>query len=248
MKKKIAIGIIVGLLFAGVLAGACYVYLGDLYTYSSRHVLTLKDFSDDDSLRAGPANFVVVSFWQGSPDVAAGEPVAVIPYSFPYDKAFTFCWETGAAIFNEYMMFHYANGREVFRLDAGGDCVTEVLASAAYEMRFYRDDTTSELPIFIRPFPDIAFTWFDPYSPPEPTQFILTTNVCRECNLAGGDFFQANFEGCDFTKADLTNAYLYRANLTDAILTDATLSGANLSLATWTDGRTCAEGSSGTCD
>lgn len=126
MKQKIIVGVIVGLIFTALLAGACYFYLGDLL-YRSGHVLTLKDFSDDDSLRAGPANFVVVAFWQTPTDVGEGEPVAVIPCAFPYDSAFSFCWETGAATFDEYMMLHYANGREVLRVDAGGECVTEVL-------------------------------------------------------------------------------------------------------------------------
>lgn len=57
-------------------------------------------------------------------------------------------------------------------------------------------------------------------------------------NLSGTDLRYTNL-----THADLTNANLNRANLRGADLTGAHLGGA-----TWTDGRTCAAGSVGTCD
>lgn len=247
MKRKFILAALL-IILAVVAAGACFFYVGDLYTYRSPLVLTLKDFSDDNQLRAGPANLVVVAFWEGSTGAAEGEPVAVIPYTFPYDSGFTFCWEVGSETYDEYMVLHFAGGRELLRVDAGGDCVTEILPSAAYEMKFYRDDVTSLFPIFIRPYPESAYSWFDPYDPPEPRQFNITTNECRGCTLSNGDYYQANFVECDLTDASFISAYLYRADLTDAVIDGAVFDGANLSLATWTDGRTCAEGSTGSCD
>ena len=60
------------------------------------------------------------------------------------------------------------------------------------------------------------------------------------------------WHGCGLTGANLTGAYLYGAYLIEADLTGADLSGANLSgadlsLATWVDGRDCAQGSIGEC-
>jgi hypothetical protein len=60
--------------------------------------------------------------------------------------------------------------------------------------------------------------------------------------LHDADLGNANFSGANLTGADITEAYLVGANLTDANLT-----GAILDQATWTDGSTCASGSTGEC-
>ena len=81
-------------------------------------------------------------------------------------------------------------------------------------------------------------------------------------DLSGADLSQADLVGADFSKANLsganlagsrlswaklTNADLSRANLKGAYLASTDLAGAKLSGATWTDGKTCKEGSLGGC-
>ncbi len=81
-------------------------------------------------------------------------------------------------------------------------------------------------------------------------------------NLKGANLMLANFEGAHMHATNLQKSNLMLANLAGASLLDADLSGANLrganlqntiliqanfSGATWTDGRTCAEGSIGEC-
>lgn len=261
--KKITITMTLLVAFAAMLAGACFVYIGDLYSYGSRHVLTLKNFDEDSGLRAGPANFVGVVFWRVRTDLVEGDPVATIPYTFPYSGDFTFCWEVAAEATAEYMTLIDADGVEIMRIDAGGDCVTQSIGEERYEMRFFRDDISVEVPIFIRPDPDITNYWFDPGDAPTPTSFVISTNACPGCNMAVGDYFNARFNGTNFVGADLYESYLYQArlvgaDLTDADcrgaifefadLTDAVLDGADFTYATWTNSAVCNAGSIGFCN
>jgi len=71
-------------------------------------------------------------------------------------------------------------------------------------------------------------------------------------NLSGADLsnatlYSANLSGANLGNANLSGANLYDANLTKADLKGAILGNANLTGATWTDGRKCKQGSTGTC-
>ncbi len=68
------------------------------------------------------------------------------------------------------------------------------------------------------------------------------TNVCPGCNLS-----RANLHKAELAKANLHGADLVEANLSEAKLDGTNLAQADLSGATWTDGRTCAQGSIGEC-
>ena len=83
------------------------------------------------------------------------------------------------------------------------------------------------------------------------------SNNCEKCDLSGAklsgldlsyaELTSANLSGANLGNANLSGANLYDANLTKADLKGAILSNANLSGATWTDGRKCKQGSTGTC-
>lgn len=71
-------------------------------------------------------------------------------------------------------------------------------------------------------------------------------------NLSGADFRgadleKANLQGANLTDVNFKNADLEEVNLKGATTKGANFSGAELEFATWTDGRTCAEGSVGGC-
>lgn len=66
--------------------------------------------------------------------------------------------------------------------------------------------------------------------------------------MLAADLRSTQFMNADLSSANLTDADLRGARLTGAQLTSTVLSGALLEGATWTDGRTCASGSIGTCD
>lgn len=81
---------------------------------------------------------------------------------------------------------------------------------------------------------------------------ILSNSELIDADLRGANLSGANLSGADLTGANLMGANLFRANLTNANLFDANLNDARLSVAdmrnaTWSDGRTCAEGSIGSC-
>jgi uncharacterized protein YjbI with pentapeptide repeats len=74
----------------------------------------------------------------------------------------------------------------------------------------------------------------------------------ENANLTGANFRkaeveEANFKNANLTDADFTGADLEEANLKGAIIKGATFKGAELEYAIWTDGKTCAAGSVGSC-
>lgn len=66
-------------------------------------------------------------------------------------------------------------------------------------------------------------------------------------DLDGADLRRADLRDADFVNANLRGARLDGADLRGADLTNAELDGAHLDGATWTDGRTCANGARGGC-
>ena len=71
-------------------------------------------------------------------------------------------------------------------------------------------------------------------------------------DLSGGDFTDGNFVGASLSDVNASggvfiDANLRGANLSGANLDGADFTGADLSLATWTDGRVCQDGSIGEC-
>ena len=96
----------------------------------------------------------------------------------------------------------------------------------------------------------------------EHVEKLRTTNRCRNCDLAGADLRGANLAGADLSGANLAGAYIVHVDLTGTNLSGANLTGARLidsnlntarltnarlANAVWTDGRTCAPDSLGTC-
>ena len=66
-------------------------------------------------------------------------------------------------------------------------------------------------------------------------------------NLRNADLRGAKLTAVDFSGADLSGADLSGANLRYAVIRDTRLDGTRLDQAVWSDGRTCAAGSVGTC-
>jgi hypothetical protein len=69
----------------------------------------------------------------------------------------------------------------------------------------------------------------------------------RHADLNGATLMGAMLQNAALNGADLSRTDLRYADFRGADLAGATLSGADLSRATWTDGRTCADGSTGEC-
>ena len=107
---------------------------------------------------------------------------------------------------------------------------------------------------------------------PEDLQRLMKTGDCIDCDLSGAVLIHmklsgANLAGANLSGANLTDSYLVGANLeganlSNAILISASLAGANLfraklgrsnlmymdlSGATWVDGSSCMQPSSGWC-
>ena len=90
----------------------------------------------------------------------------------------------------------------------------------------------------------------------------LTDAVLTDTNLSGADLRGADLRVADMARADLSNANLrgarmlgvnirwadlQGADLTDTDLTGVSLNGTELTGATWSDGRTCLDDSTGRC-
>ncbi len=75
----------------------------------------------------------------------------------------------------------------------------------------------------------------------------LTSAIINDSSLSGNDLSTGNFSSAIITNVDLSNTNLRNSYLRGAVLNNVKLEGADLSGSTWTDGRTCAEGSIGVC-
>ncbi|WP_173981753.1 pentapeptide repeat-containing protein [Magnetospirillum sp. SS-4] len=79
------------------------------------------------------------------------------------------------------------------------------------------------------------------------TKANLSKANLERVHLHAAQLMGADLSGANLTSATMTKAFAMGANFKGANLTKALLQGADFSGATWTDGRTCADGSIGGC-
>ena len=195
--------------------------------------LTENDFVNDPSCRTTFQSLVVTFLEHPNGQTPAYDTdqvgIDVIPYICAEPGVHRFCMEDDNSGAQHYMYLEDATGNEVLRVYSNGACASATLQAGLYTMWLVHDGITSgSQAVFIRPDSSAA---------------------SREIQSAAGaseDYSQDDFrtllrshrcEHCDLNSADLRNA----------VLSVAILHRADLTGATWTDGRTCAQGSIGQC-
>lgn len=224
----VAVFLIVGFLFA--------CDSGNGYSTNSssltRHVLTLKDFWDDPDLTADFRNLVAVAFretpnWVILPEGCSGDCMAIIPYHVDQTVTLGFQWP-GLDGIGTYVTMTDGMGEELFQLGPGDGEVRIVMSPGDYFLQILRADKTNWSIVYLLPQPDIDTPYFNSETTPYPNRLVFHSGECTDCNLSGGNFFQAFMADSHLEGGNLSGANLFQANLDGSSLSEINLDGANV--------------------
>lgn len=198
-----------------------------------RHVLTLKDFWDDPDLTADPRNLVIVASrqtpsWVSLPEARGDNPMAVIPYYFNRKVVLGFRWGDSADDNNDYAVLKNEAGIPMLILESGDSKIQVIIPPGKYSLEIHIEDKKDHKAVYIQPLPDVEESLFNPSTVPYPEQLVFHIRDCPECNLSGGNLFQAEMTGGSFIRSDLSGANLFQADLAGASLPEAKLDGSNV--------------------
>jgi len=260
-RKRLLFVSLIALVVIGVVGG-CSDNNGE---QNSTQVLTENDFANDDSLSGNPEGLVIVTFLE-HPNMENAENdthelgIDEIPITYSRTIEHTLCWEDEDEQSGHFMELKDSEGNEVLRLDANGECVTEVIEAGDYAMIFYHDGRLeTKHAIFIIPNPEdveqakntrglinrfktaaaniverieqTVTKDAEAQVVERHVELLISTNSCPACELAGADLSGADLTGAILILANMTGANLMEANLMDADIRVATLVNANLSSA-----------------
>lgn len=225
--------------------------------------LTENDFAEDPSLSALAGGSVVVHFLEPPAGQTATRDTGgigddVIPFRYRETSEHTLCWEDDDPGAAHFMTLVDRDGQELLRVDANGDCVTEIIERGNYEMRLRRDGLSGDtLPIFIQPviqdqeakniapgegiiktvkrifqdtFRDIEInTEARAQTVAQNIQTLLKTLSCNNCDLKNANLANAALTKAQLQMADLSGAVLTGANLAQATIIQSNMSEAEMS-------------------
>ena len=219
--------------------------------------LTENDFANDDSLRANPELDVIINFLEHpnsetqttDTDILGRD---IIPLTYDQTLGHTICWEDEDNDATHFMELGDDEGNELLRIDANGECVTEIIEAGDYEMIIQHDGRMERsFPIFI--IPDL-----DELTPTrkygeinnrsngilsniligiengitknakaqtvvDNFKTLIRTNSCSECNLSGVDFTERGRIRVNLARAKLDGADLSGSILSRSGFTDTTV-------------------------
>jgi uncharacterized protein YjbI with pentapeptide repeats len=177
-----------------------------------------------------------------------------IPLTYPHTETDTICWKYDNSDAMDYMVLSDSQGKDVLRVDANGDCVTDTIEPGDYVMELHHDESMCDpLPIFIIPNPDQnqqtmktdgLFNGFkvvvvrilsgiqNAMIKGANAQSINTSGSRRTLidtnSCIGCDLSGVNLQYRNLSGADLSGANLYRAYLNHANLFGASLLEADM--------------------
>jgi len=116
------------------------------HLFPDTQALTENDFAEDPVIFVNPTRGVVVTFLEDDDgeeedNDTGGVGVDIIPYSYDETVTHTFCWEDDTNDEDElFMILFDSDGNEVLRVEANGECVTQIIEAGDYEMHINRSD------------------------------------------------------------------------------------------------------------
>ena len=153
LMKCLVFVLLFGFIFLGAIGGCNNNGGGQ----DGTRALTENDFANDTTLRANPEKHLVVKFLEHpdskKPENDTGEVgYDTIPYTYTRTLEHIFCWEDDDAEAGHFMELDDALGNEILRIDANGECVTELIEAGDYLMHIHHDGKEENArPIFIIP-------------------------------------------------------------------------------------------------
>ena len=277
--KCLVFALIFGFISLGAIGGCSNNNGGE---QNGTKTLTENDFGMDPSLVADPEKNLIVKFLEHQDSERHKNDTGevgndVFPITYKRTLEHTFCWEDNDSEAMHFMELENADGTLIFRLNANGDCITEIIEAGDYVMTIHHDGRIlTTHPVFIIPNPDdieqtrnteglfnrlkVAVAHIvkdmqntvnieaEAQTVQDNINTLIKTNNCQNCDLQGADLSNANLSGAVLNNANLSRAKLNNANLTNANLNGVILSSTNFSGATWCDGGcTCGDNSFDMC-
>ena len=227
----------------------------------SIRVLTEDDFAEDLILSADPSGGVIVTFLE-HPDDAQNENqtgeagVDIIPIRYNDTASHTFCWEDSNEESEHFMTLNRISGEEILKVEANGNCVTQIIEPGIYELLFNHDgNIENTFPVFIQNgtggmltekfskslilysfLEKMAFTLnASAQTVSDNFNTLVNTNSCPGCNLEGAGLSFKDLSDADLSGANLAFSQMIETNLTGADLSNADLSNADLNGANLTN-------------
>ena len=250
--RKFLLLLVIGFISVGTIGGC-----SDNNGGTSTRAITENDFARDEGLRASTGGGVIVTFLE-HPDSGAddtdtnGTGADEIPLTYSQTTLQTFCWEDDNADAAHFMELMDSEGSVVLRVDANGECATEMVEAGDHLMVINHDGIVDRsLPIFIIPSEDglakaqekkglraIANNIFEGIQnkvvidaqaqSAQDRDTLISTNKCENCDLQEAELSDEDLTGADLAGANLSGASLNEAILESADLTMATLLDANM--------------------
>lgn len=225
-KSELSLLLIIFLVIAGVFT---FTKLVRSSSDQVNTILTERDFADDPNLVALPESGVVATFLE-PPTISEEQDdtgelgIDIIPYKYTAAIEQTFCWDDENELSEHTMTLFDSNGGEVFTVEAGGQCITQLIDSGDYQMHIRHDGNSDErVAVFIVTDREQSLLSTTSDEALQNLSSVLNANKCVGCNLSG-----VNLNGLDLSGIDLSHAILDNAILADAILINTNLSGASL--------------------
>lgn len=255
LMKCLGFVLVFGFISLGAIGGC-----GDNNGGQDGQVLTENDFVNDSTLSANPEKHLVVKFLE-HPDTEETEndtgDVGNDVLSLTYNRTLehTYCWEDDTPGAGHFMELDDSHGNEILRVEANGDCVTEIIDAGNYLMTIHHDGRNMTThPIFMVPNPEdtqqarqrdglingfkviivnmlkgIQNTVYKDaraQTVQDNINTLITTNSYPRCNL-----FKADLSNRDLNQVFLDEASLRFANLSNSKLQNASFRGADLGFA-----------------
>ena len=228
--------------------------------------LTENDFATDDNLRANLEKHTVVNFLEHPESEGhendtgeVGNDTVLLRYNRTVEH--TYCWDDDTPEAGHFMELDDSHGNEILRVEANGECVTEIIEAGKYVLTLHHDgEILTTYAIFIIPNPedtqeakqrDGLFNGFkivianilqgiqNTVSKDARAQSSTECSTTNECintliktrKCMNCDLVQADLHGQNLVGVELSGADLTLADLRDANLAGANLTLANLNLA-----------------
>ena len=198
-------------------------------TDSNTAALTELDFAKNPDLFAKPDKGVVVAFLEpagASEEVNLTGEIGfdVVPYKYKNPINNTFCFEDSNIDSNHYMTLIDSNDQEVLKVEANGDCVTELIEAGSYKMvlthggfndridaifiepqesnevfaqKFNNDGILNKLNRFISGLLSNLDLANSSHAQATSDSITITNNSCTSCNLLFADLSGRNLENVD---------------------------------------------------
>ncbi len=261
--KSLGFVLLFGFISLGAIGGCSDNNGGGQGSTGATTALTENDFGTDPGLVADPQKNLVVNFLE-HPDTEGTENDTgevgndVFPITYKRTLEHNFCWEDDDPEAGHFMKLDDTRGSEILRIDANGECVTEVIEAGDYVMTLHHDgriETT--YPIFLIPNPDniqqarktdglinkfkvvianILQGMQNTVSKDARAQSVsdnistlISTNRCIRCDLFKADLSNRVLNQVVLTESSLRFANLSNSKLHFAALDKTDLYGANLS-------------------